>query len=217
MKKCMIVANGSPPKKSVISFLRSQGYETIIAADGGANSLYKYNIVPDFVIGDLDSINKNVLNKFAKFSKVIQYKRQNDTDVEKCLKFAIKRKFTDVVLLGATGDRLDHTLCNLGIILKFFEKIRITVIHESSVLNAYTGYVKLRTAAGEIISVYGFDDKTKVRAKGLKYKLNNIALPFGEKESTSNVAMGKSVELEITGGKMFVIRDYRAVKANDNF
>ena len=215
MKKCIIVANGSPPRRSDIAYLKIRCYKTLIAADGGANSLYDVNIVPDFIIGDMDSISDEALAKFKNVSKVIPVKRQTDTDVEKCLKFAVRKKFTHAVLLGATGNRLDHSFCNLGIVLKYDDKIHVAIIHERSYLAAYSGQVKLKTNPGEIISVYGFDEKTKITSKGLKYQLRNVSLPFGKKESTSNVAVGDTVELKITGGKVFVIRTIDAVKAND--
>ena len=110
------------------------GFSTLFCADGGVNSAYKMELTPDYIIGDLDSADSNVLNHFKSKSKIIKYKRQNDTDVEKCLKYAISKKFEHVILLGGTGDRLDHTFCNLGITLKFYDKIRIDILHEKSYL-----------------------------------------------------------------------------------
>ncbi|MCH7973671.1 MAG: thiamine diphosphokinase, partial [Bacteroidetes bacterium] len=56
MKKCIIIANGKCPKKSELKYFVEQGYSTIICADGGANSALKLKINPDYIIGDLDSI-----------------------------------------------------------------------------------------------------------------------------------------------------------------
>jgi thiamine pyrophosphokinase len=217
LKKCIILANGKPPQKSVINFLKKKKYDTLICADGGSNFAKQLNLIPDFIIGDLDSSKKSTLNYFKQKSRIIKIKRQNDTDVEKCLKFAIKNKAEEAVLLGVTGDRLDHTFCNLGIVLKFFNKIKLNIIAENSLLTAYKNKVELKTAPGEIISIYGFNSKTKILSKGLKYTLKNIALPFGERESTSNVAISDKVSLKIMGGIIFVIRDYNVMKKNDLF
>lgn len=217
MKKCIILANGKTPSKRVIKFLQSQGYSTLICADGGANHAFILGLIPDFIIGDLDSIYHSTIVSLKKKSNIIKIKRQNDTDVEKCLKFAIKKKYTDVVLVGVTGGRLDHTICNLGIILKFFHKINLRIIGENSVLTPYTGKVEINTQNKETISLYAFDSKTKILSQGLKYPLRNVALPFGEKESTSNVAVSDKIKLKITGGTIFVIRDFRIAKKNDFF
>ena len=217
MKKCIILANGKPPKKKIISFFQRKNFKTLICADGGANSALKMKLVPNFIIGDLDSISLEALKKFKVNSKIIQLKRQNDTDVEKCLKYAIKKKYTDALLVGVTGNRLDHTFCNLGIVLKFFPKINLSLIAEDSFLKAYKGKVELKTFPGETISLYGFDRKTKIISKGLKYPLKNVALPFGERESTSNIAAGKKVRLNISCGVIFVIRDVNQMIKYDLF
>jgi thiamine pyrophosphokinase len=214
LKKCIIWANGKAPKKNVLFFLRKRNYNTLICADGGANAAYKLGIIPDVIIGDFDSISKETLTAFKNKSKIIQFKRQNDTDVEKCLKYAIKKKFTDAILVGVTGDRLDHTFCNLGIVIKFFDLIKLSIIAENSYLTAYTGKVEIKTQKNEIISLYGLNPKTKIKSYGLKYPLDNVALPFGQKESTSNEAMSDEVKLNISGGKIFVVRDFKVMKKN---
>lgn len=208
MKKCIILANGQPPKKNVFDYLKKKGYETLICADGGANSAAKLDLIPDFIIGDLDSISPGVYDYFYDKCRIIQFKRQNDTDVEKCIKFAIKNKFDEVMLLGATGDRLDHSFCNMGIVLKYFDKIVIKIIHQRSILSAYSGSVTFKTFPKETISIYGIDSKTRIISVGLKYQLRNISLQFGKKESTSNIALRNEVKLVIKGGIVFVIRDF---------
>jgi thiamine pyrophosphokinase len=70
----------------------------------------------------------------------------------------------------------------------------------------------LKTHPKEIISIYAFDSKTKIKSYGLKYPLKNISLPFGKKESTSNEAVHKEVKLNVKGGKIFIIRDYEIMK-----
>jgi thiamine pyrophosphokinase len=215
MKKAIILANGDAPSKTQINYLRGKDYDKIICADGGANSAKRLGIIPDVIIGDLDSISKDHLIFFSDKTKIIKYLRQNDTDVEKSLKYLIKNKYDNVIMLGATGNRLDHTICNLGIVLKFFEKISISIIHKKSFLSPYTGDIELQTIPGEVISVYGFDEKTKITSNGLKYPLKNISLPFGKKESTSNIAIRENVKLKIRNGVVFVIRDFNLIKKHD--
>jgi thiamine pyrophosphokinase len=215
MKKCIILANGKTPRKNVIEFLKRKDYNIIICADGGANSARRLNIIPDYIVGDLDSIDKSTLKYFSGKSVIKKINRQNDTDVEKCLKYAISKKISEAILVGVTGDRLDHTFCNLGIVLKFFDKIKLNIIAENSYLSAYSGNIELKTFPGETISLYGFNLKTRITSEGLKYPLNKTQLPFGVRESTSNVAVKDKVKLKITGGRIFVIRDYNILQKHD--
>ncbi|MCX6173786.1 MAG: thiamine diphosphokinase [Ignavibacteriales bacterium] len=217
MKKCIILANGFLPSKNTVKFLQDKGYKTLLCADGGANSAKILNLIPKYIIGDLDSIRPDVYEYYSNKCDIIKINRQNDTDVEKCLKFVMKKRYNEVILLGATGDRLDHSFCNLGIVLKYFNKIKILIIHQKSLLSAYTGNIILTTIPNEIISLYGFDFKTRVKSSGLKYPLKNITLPFGQKESTSNIAVNNKVQLQIKGGIIFVIRDFDLLEKHGLF
>jgi thiamine pyrophosphokinase len=217
MKKCIIIANGKSPSKKVVEYFYKKEFNTIICADGGANSAKKIGIIPNFIIGDLDSISLSTLKYFKDKSTIIQIKRQNDTDVEKCLKFAIKKGFKEAILLGVTGDRLDHTICNLGIVIKFFNKIKIYLTAESSFLTPINNDTIIKSKIGETISIYAFDKNTRITSIGLKYHLNKTALPFGVRESTSNVSSSNKVKLKVSGGIIFIIRDFNFMKKHDLF
>jgi len=133
------------------------------------------------------------------------------------LKFAIKKNFTKAVLLGSTGDRLDHSICNLGIVLKYYDKIKIYLLSGESFLVPVKGKFNFNSSKGELISIYGFDKKTKFTSTGLKYPLKNVSLPFGEKESTSNRAVKDKVGLKTNGGVGFVIRYFKMIKNHGLF
>lgn len=216
-KKCIIIGNGKAPSKKVVRFLTSKDYSTILCADGGANSARKLNIIPNYIIGDLDSITPENKKYFELKSRIIKIKRQNDTDVEKCIKFALKKGYTDCILLGVIGDRLDHSFCNMGITIKFSDSIRIQIISDKSILSVAKGEVIIKTLPGEVFSIYAFDNDTKITSYGLKYKLKDTRLPFGKRESTSNVALRSEVSLKIKKGKIFIIRDYYTVTSHDLF
>lgn len=212
MKKCIIIANGKPPVKKVIRYLQTTGCNTLICADGGADTAKKLRLIPDYIIGDFDSVKQETLRFFRNKSEIIRIKRQNDTDVEKALKYAIRKKFSEAILLGAIGDRLDHSFCNMGIVIKFFDKIKVRIVSDKSILTPYNGVVELPAVKGETISLYGFDDKTRITTEGLKYPLKKTALPFGKKESTSNVVLKDKIRLKIERGMIFVIRDFNLLK-----
>jgi thiamine pyrophosphokinase len=84
-------------------------------------------------------------------------------------------------------------------------------------MKPYTGKVELHTEVNETISLYGIDAKTRITSSGLKYPLKNISLPFGRRESTSNVALKDKVQLKITGGIILLVRNISVLKRNDFF
>lgn len=206
-KKALIIANGFSPKKSLISKLKKESFEFIVGADGGANNLKKINVLPDLVIGDFDSISESTLRWAEKKSSVIKIKRQNDTDVEKAIKHLIKNGFDEAIIIGGTGDRLDHSIANIGFVFKYSKQIKLYLIHMNSILFVISGIKEFKTRKGEVISLYAFDKKTRITSSGLKYKLNNASLMFGEKDSTSNVAISDSIKIEVKNGIALLVRN----------
>lgn len=212
MSKFILLANGRTPKKGDITYLKRSGYQTIFCADGGANAAFRLGIAPDYIIGDFDSVRPDVLLSFQNTSGIIKFNRQDDTDVEKCLKYAIENGFDDCCMLGVTGDRLDHSYCNLGIALKYSDRLKLRIISESTMLQVISGSVCFASLPGEVISIFGFDEKTRFSTKGLKYPLKDEALPFGKRESTSNVALGNEFSIDVKGGRAFLMRSFSAVR-----
>jgi len=208
-KGCVILANGRPPTRGDLSFFLDNGFPVLICADGGANVAYDIGGVPDYIIGDLDSVDGSILDHYKNRVPVIKIERQDDTDVEKCLKFAIEKGFTQCTLLGVTGDRLDHSLNNIGLALKYGDKIRIFIYSEKSLLEVFTGTLKIEGFRRETVSIYGFDSNTRITTKGLKYPLDGEVLPFGVRDGTSNEVLEEKFEVTAEGGTAILIRNAR--------
>ncbi len=216
-KGCIILANGRPPAKELLEYFMSSGFGTLICADGGANSARLLEMVPDFIVGDLDSIEPDTLQYFTGNSTMVKYKRQNDTDVEKCIKFAAKKKFTKCLIMGATGDRLDHSFCNIGITVKFMGLIDIYLVSGESLLEPFTGTIERQCTVGETVSIYGISHDTLFTTSGLKYKLKSESLPFGVRESTSNIVISEKIKITASTGAGLFVRSLQSVKDNGFF
>jgi thiamine pyrophosphokinase len=210
-KRCIILANGSAPDRDLIDSFIMSGFTTLICADGGADTAYNLGLLPDYIIGDLDSASPKVLLKFSECSKIIKYRRQNDTDVEKCIKFASKKGFTHAVLLGATGERLDHSFCNMGIIVKYRKLMKLYLANDESILESIEGINNFKSVKGEVVSIYGLDDKTLITTKGLLYPVKNKTLQFGVRESTSNVCTSEKFMIKSDEGVALLVRSVNRV------
>lgn len=215
MKRCIIIANGEPPQKKIISFLNKKGYKTIICADGGAVNAMIVGLTPDIVIGDMDSVDKSIIEKLKQKSRIIKVNRQSDTDLEKAIKYAIKNRFVEAVILSAAGKRVDHSLCNFSFLIKYFDKIKLTILTTHSLLLPIKGEMKLKSMKGEIVSLFAFDDQTVVTSGGLKYPLKKSNLHFGRNESISNVSKSNTIQLNVNGGILLVVRETGTVVEHD--
>lgn len=122
MRKALIICNGEPEQKKFLAKACKGKY--ILCVDGGANTAAKYNIKPDAIVGDMDSVSSAAKKKFAS-SEWIQVNRQDNTDFEKALNFIKQAKIKDVTIISATGKRLDFTLSNLYSAFKYLKDTKI--------------------------------------------------------------------------------------------
>jgi len=207
MKSAIVYCNGSPIKKSLYQKIKSKYDADLICADGGTNSAFKIGELPKFIIGDLDSVNQEVLKYYkSKNVKVIKLSRQNDTDLEKALKLCRKLKYDKVFVVGFTGKRFDHTLSNISNVLKFVKDFQIIMIENYSTLQFVTGKNSFKSEKDELISILCFDPRVKITTENLKYPLKDETLMFGQRESTSNVSIKENFGLMVKNGFAVLIR-----------
>ena len=211
--KALILGGGTPLSKDQLIFLLGEGYSCVVAADAGAETARALHLSPSAVIGDFDSIQPNTLAhcRRQKDCEVIHLPRQTDSDVEKCLEFLEGKGCTSCVLCGVTGDRLDHGLASLALLLRWSLKMHLALFAGKSVIEVVRGGISFKTTPRTTISLFGFSAETYIRSEGLEYPLRDEALNFGEREGLSNAALGDSVRLMVRGGGVYVVRDFQEV------
>ncbi|MBI2416595.1 MAG: thiamine diphosphokinase [Ignavibacteriales bacterium] len=201
----VIIGNGELPVKRLWNtFLVEGNYK--VSADGGLKHFLHYGSVPDLLIGDLDSIPEAILDKYMAKVKTVKISRQTDTDMDKAIKYLLKRGFKDITLLAATGKRLDHFLANMGLLAKYHNRAAVRIISNHSVIQAYSSSTMINAAPGETISLYAISGSPVVSTSGLQYLLMQDILTCGGKESTSNIAEQERVTIDISGGILLVVR-----------
>ncbi len=211
MTGCIILANGRAPAKKYFDHFYLHGYSWLICADGGANSAREMELVPDLIAGDLDSITGENIEFFRRLCDINRIESQDDTDVEKCLKLAINMGFTHCILMGGTGDRLDHSFNNIGIALKYNGRIKISMLSETSLMMIVEGKTVINGIKGETVSLFGIDGETKFTTAGLKYPLDHESLQFGVRDGTSNVATEGEFSVLVEGGAGILFREIEKV------
>lgn len=212
IKDCLIVCNGKIYKKDLAKFLNRKNYKkprnaiNIIACDGASDYLLRDIIVPDVIIGDLDSISSKAKKFFLrKKVKLIYRPDQNLNDLEKALKYADSKKYNLINITGLTGKRFDHTLNNLSVVLKYYKKMNI-VIHE----NGFTGSIinksrKINCKEGNIISLIPLPKATGITTNGLKYPIKNETFEFGVRAGALNEALSSNISINFRKGVLLVL------------
>lgn len=200
----LILANGAPPPRRLFLFYRTKaGY--FVCADGGANTAARWGEQPDLIIGDLDSIQSATVKKFSRV-KMLRIADQNSTDLEKAISWTLRKGYRRVVVLGATGGRLDHLAGNLSALGKFSLRATIRFVDEDGMLQAVGRELKFKGRPGAIVSLIPLSRCVGIVTSGLKWELKREVLELGKRESTSNVVRTRAVSIKVRRGKLLLFR-----------
>lgn len=156
----------------------------VIAADSGADECVAAGIVPEAIIGDMDSLDDAA--GWAEKTAVFEIAEQQSTDFEKCL-YSTKAKVT--VVLGVTGKRFDHTLAALDAVARHAAGRHIILVDEQDIALAVCGDFSFAVAAGDRVSVHPLQRVVFAHSEGLLYPLDGLVLAPGERTGTSNSAV----------------------------
>lgn len=207
--KCIIIANGDIRDDKFSEAVVAEGDYTI-CVDGGARHLERMGIVPDVVIGDLDSIGeKEKLRLEQKGVRFHRYPpRKNDTDTALAVELALAKGASDITFLGTTGSRLDHTLCATLLLKRILDTgVRGRVVNENNTVYMVKDRIELSGGPGDILSILPVSEKAVgVFLEGLEYPLANATIPFGSSIGISNRFTGKKAVIRIRDGLLLVIR-----------
>ena len=125
MKVCLIVTGGRLDLAFARSFLEKEKFYKVIAVDGGLESVKALGITPDYVVGDFDTVDKEVLEEFRKVPYIVwesHRPEKNETDTELARNRALTLACDRIVFMGATGGRMDHMLGNIHLLYGCMER-----------------------------------------------------------------------------------------------
>ncbi len=189
--RAILCVDGDLPKKTC--FPREK---TIVAADGAANKLASSGIMPDVIIGDLDSVDRS---KFPQ-AKIVEVKDQSISDFGKALHYINQNNLGPSLIYGANGGFLDHILTNISIIMAnkcnlYAPPIAGFVIENEELM--------LQLPLNTKISIFGFN--ALISSKGLKWELQNKILAFPGEVASFNRTTTQKITITASNGKALVL------------
>jgi thiamine pyrophosphokinase len=202
--KTVILADGSFPSHEIpLGYLRNAG--RIICCDGSAEALVNAGLVPDAIVGDLDSLKKAIAKRFS--DRLFRDKGQETNDLTKAVKWCAERGYGEIVIVGATGKREDHTIGNISLLAEYVKDMEVIMVTDTGILLPFTTGCKVSSFPGQQVSVFSVDTETEITSKGLKYPLTKRKLKNWW-TATLNEAVGTSFTLEFTGGPVIVYLEF---------
>lgn len=198
--KIALFLNGELININSINFINC--YEKIFVTDGAYDYIKKIGLIPDIIIGDLDSINNNKI--IIDDIRTVYIEDQNFTDFEKALKFIIKNKFLNVDVWGASGKEQDHFLGHLSIALKYQNKLSL-IFYDNYYKYFFTDKKnRFYNVKNKKISLFPFPIVNGLTTKGLKYPIFNDSLEIGHKIGIRNIAINNTIEITYDDGILII-------------
>ena len=187
-------------------------YETpvVYAVDGGLTVADRAGIVPDYLVGDFDTAEEGLVEAYEKRCVTLRHVPEKDaTDTELAVDDALKRGADEIVLLGATGSRMDHTMANIHMLYRIRQQGKLgCIVNENNRISLYDSSfsVKRERLFGTYVSFLPFfGNVTDVTLKGVKYPLAGAVLTAGNSLGISNEAIEETMEVSFSSGYLLMI------------
>ena len=197
--KYLIVSGGEVKEGFLTWIVKNGGFDVILAADAGMEALYRDHILPDIIVGDFDSVNPDTLEYFHDKEQIevcMLNPEKDDTDTEYAIREAIRRGAMEIVVIGATGTRIDHVLGNISLL---DEHNRIRMINQPLTIRKEEQY-------GKYVSLIPFSEKVcGVTLRGLKYPLTDYTMGGFNSLGISNEIVSDEATISFSSGELIVI------------
>ena len=182
----------------------------IICCDGGLKFCDRAGVTPDLILGDFDSVDNALLEKYRKLGVEIKTFdcKKDKTDLELALEYIDVLKPDYIDILGAAGTRLDHSLCNIYLLSILLEKgLKATIYSNHAIIKLCNSKEMINGKIGETVSLLPLTQIVKgVTTNGLEYALDNFDLPQNSSRGISNVVCVENAFVEVKEGVLIIIR-----------
>lgn len=183
-----------------------------IAADSGIYAALEMGVLPDLFIGDFDSFDKKRLSAEALAAvekiKTVTYPAKKDlTDSMIAVETALEKGADEIVIYGALGGRLDHTLSNV-FFLKHIRHKNVRAVIENgrnTVRYIEDEAIELKKRR-KYVSLLAVDGRaTGVCIGGVEYPLNDAVLEADYPYAVSNRIIGEKCRISVENGGLLVV------------
>ncbi len=178
----------------------------LVAADGGAKNAVKIGRIPEFVIGDFDSIGPDMLSEIPE-NRRIRVTEQETTDFEKCLSILDAPLILGV---GFLGRRIDHQLAAFNALARFARQ-RVVLLGRRELCFHLPAELSLPVAVGTRVSLFPMAPVSG-RSDGLRWPIEGLAFAPDGRIGISNITEKTTLRLQMDGVGMLAIMP-RAVLA----
>lgn len=209
MSRCIIIP--SHVEGEITKLIMFRPDDMILCADGGLLIALDAGIIPDAVIGDMDSLAQAGFNKdrLPGRTRWIEASPEKDlTDTALCLEAALEFGCDELVLLGGIGGRLDHTIANLQNVVGFSKRgLAIVIVDQNTKIHLLTDDTMTLTGLeGFSVSIFSWTPLSiGVTLSGMAYPLTDAVLSNDFPLGVSNRLVGAEGAVSVADGTLLII------------
>lgn len=208
MRRVLIVGGGTLDLEQLSREL-ADGSDLVIAADAGGKHLFDIGHLPQVLIGDFDSLSAALVRKIKDAGvEIITYPAAKDqTDMELAIDLAVGRGASIIRILGGTGGRLDHTLGNIGLLLKAYQRgVAAYLVDPRQEVTLTGSRIELRGQPGQGVSLIPLTLKASgITTAGLMFPLANADLYFANTLGIHNEFIQDTATISLKEGILLII------------
>jgi len=184
--------------------------DLIICADSGVHHAFEMGVTPDLVVGDMDSVTPEDLIRTRQLGiEQETFSAEKDfTDTELALEKALQRGATQAVILAGTGDRPDHSLANIFLMVNFRKRgLEVRLAGENWEMFLIEGEAQIFGKKEDLLSLIPVSQEVSgIETQGLYYPLKNETIPMGSSRGISNVFLGDEAVVRTKKGLLLAIK-----------
>jgi thiamine pyrophosphokinase len=201
----IIVADGTFPTHEIpLGYLRNA--KRIICCDGSAANLILAGFTPDAIVGDMDSLSEDLANRFA--DRIFADDDQETNDLTKAVYWCIENGFDDLVIIGATGKREDHTIGNISLLAEYVRIVNVIMVSDTGIFIPFQNSAEISSFPGQQVSIFSINPETEITTKGLRYPLNKTKVKNWW-VATLNEATETRFEINFSGGPVILYLKFK--------
>jgi thiamine pyrophosphokinase len=201
----VVVADGSFPIHEIpLEYIRKA--RKLICCDGSTGTLVQNGFIPDAIVGDMDSLSEDLAIRFA--DRIYQDDDQDTNDLTKAVKWCTQAGYRDLVIVGATGKREDHTIGNISLLAEYIKINEVLMVTDTGFFRPFVNGREISSFPGQQVSIFSIDTETEITSYGLRYPLKRSKIKNWW-EATLNESLGNSFRLEFGIGRIIVYLKYK--------
>jgi thiamine pyrophosphokinase len=208
LNRIVIFANGGlPDLDKARALLRRNDF--VLCADGGTHHALALGLTPNLIVGDLDSADKNDLQKLQKAGVEIELfpGDKNETDLELALTRSLEMNPSQILIVAALGGRFDQTLANMALLTNpQLASLDIRLDDGVEEIFFCRDQVQVHGGRGDLVSLIPWGRPVHgIQTQGLEWPLTNESLYPDKTRGVSNEMISESASIKIESGLLLIV------------